>query len=91
MRKVLFAAVATVVLSAPFAASADEVTVRDHPNGNVTIREHAAPAPRDSVTIHEHPNGSAVVREHLYDRAPPNAVIRERVGPREDSLTIRER
>jgi hypothetical protein len=79
MRKVLLAAVATVFLSAPFAASADEVNIRDHPNGNVTIREHAAPAPR--------------VREdrRLYDRAAPGAVIEERVGPRQDGLTIRDR
>ena len=43
MRKVLFAAVATVALSAPFVASAEEITVRDHPNGNVTVREHGPP------------------------------------------------
>ena len=46
MRKVLFAAVATVALSAPFVASAEEITVRDHPNGNVTVREHGPPRAR---------------------------------------------
>ena len=77
MRKVLFAAVATVVLSAPFAASADEVTVRDQPNGNVTVREHGAP-PRD--------DGRVVIKEH--ERAP-ETVIKERVGP--DNITIKDR
>jgi hypothetical protein len=91
MRKVLFAAVATVALSAPFAASAEEITVRDHPNGNVTVREHAAPPPSDSVTVRERPNGSVVVRDHIYDRAPPGVVIREHTGPRGDSVTIHER
>ena len=84
MRKVLLAAVATVVLSAPFAASADEMTVRDHPNGNVTIREHGAPPPRGDVVIREH-------KDHLYNQAPPDAVIKERAGPRQDSLTIKDR
>jgi hypothetical protein len=68
MRKLLFAVVATVALAAPFAASADEIIVRDHP----TVREH-------------------VIRDHVYDRAPPNAVIHERVGPRGDGLTIKDR
>ena len=94
MRKVLFAAVATVALAAPFAASADEITVRDHPNGKVTVREHGPPpGPAGNVVIREHPNG-VVTRDHrerIYDRAPPNTVIREHVGPRGDSLTIRDR
>jgi hypothetical protein len=48
MRKILLAAVATVVLSVPFAASADEVIIRDHPNGNVTMRDHG-PRVRDHL------------------------------------------
>lgn len=83
MRKVLFVAVATVALAAPFVASADEITVRDHPNGNVTVREHGPPpAPAGNVVIREH--------RHLYDRAP-GAVIREHEGPRGDSVTIKDR
>ena len=78
MRKILLAAAATVVLSAPFAASADEVIIRDHPNGNVTIRDHGTPMPR-------------VREDRLYDRAAPGAVIEERVGPRRDGMTIRDR
>ena len=78
MRKILLAAVATVCLSAPFAASADEVIIRDHPNGNETIRDHGAPMPR-------------IREDRLYDRAAPGAVIEERGGPRQDGLTIRDR
>ena len=82
MRKVLFAAVATVALFAPFVASAEEMTVRDHPNGNVTVREHG---PRPG------PAGNVVIRDHVYDRAPPGVVIRDHVGPRGDGVTIKER
>ena len=94
MRKVLFAAVAAVALAAPFAVSADEITVRDHPNGNVTVREHGPPpGPAGKVVIREHPNGVVIKnsQEHIYDRAPPNTVMREHVGPRGDSLTIKDR
>jgi hypothetical protein len=82
MRKVLFAAVATVALSAPLVASADEITVRDHPNGNVTVREHGPPPG---------PRGNVVIRDHVYDRAPPGVVIRDHEGPRGDSVTIHDR
>ena len=81
MRKVLFAAVATVALSAPFVASAEEITVRDHPNGNVTVREHGPPGPA----------GNVVIRDHVYDRAPPGVVISDHTGPRGDGVTINER
>jgi hypothetical protein len=95
MRKVLFAAVATVALATPFAVSADDITVRDHPNGNVTVREHGPPpGPGGNVVIREHPNNGVVIRDHrerFYDRAPPNTVIREHAGPRGDNLTIKER
>lgn len=97
MRKVLFAAMTTVALSVPFVASAYEVTVRDHPNGNVTVREHAPPpgrvvirehpVVRDGVVVREHPT----IREHFYDRAPAGVVIRDHVGSRGDSVTIKER
>jgi Ni/Co efflux regulator RcnB len=93
MRKIILATVATVVLAAPIAASAEEVTVRDHPNGAVTVREHARP-PRDNVVIRDHPNGNVVVRDHVYDRWAPrrdNLVIKDRVAPRGDSLTIKDR
>ena len=77
MRKTLFAAVATVVLSAPFAASADEVTIRDQPNGNVVIRDNSGPPrPAGDTVVREHANGSVTVKEHD--------------GPR-DSVTIKER
>jgi hypothetical protein len=77
MRKFLFATVATVVLSAPFLASADEVTIRDKPNGNVVIRDQGGPpGPAGDTVVREHPNGSVTVREHD--------------GPR-DSVTIKER
>ncbi len=77
MRKVLLATVATIVLSAPFAASADEVTVRDKPNGTVVIRDKAGPpGPAGDTVVREHPNGSVTVREND--------------GPR-DSVTIKER
>jgi hypothetical protein len=76
MRKVLFAAVATVALSAPFAASADSVTVRDKPNGAVVVRDHAGPpGPAGDTVVRERPNGSVTVREN---------------GPR-DSVTVHER
>ncbi|HEY1745961.1 MAG TPA: hypothetical protein VGG11_04245 [Xanthobacteraceae bacterium] len=92
MRKVLFAAAAIVALSAPFAASADGVTVRDKPNGSVVIHEHAGPpGPAGDTVVREHPNGSVVVRDHIYNRAPPGVVIREHTGPRGDGVTIRER
>jgi hypothetical protein len=77
MRRVLFAAVATVALSAPFLASADEVTIRDKPNGNVVIRDQGGPpGPAGDTVVREHPNGSVTIREHD--------------GPR-DSVTIKER
>ena len=84
MRKILFAAMAVVALSAPFAASADDVTVRDHPNGNVTVKEHGPPPGAA---------GNVVIREHrrVYDRAPADTVIREHDRPRGDSLTIKDR
>jgi Prokaryotic membrane lipoprotein lipid attachment site len=81
MRKIIFAAVATVALSAPLAASADEITVREHPNGNVTVKEHGPPPA---------PGGDVVVRERVAP-APPETVIREHDGPRGDSVTIKER
>ena len=78
MRKVFRISMATVLLSAPFAASADEVTISNRPKGDVTNREHGAPAPR--------------VRENrLYDTGAPGAVIEEKVEPRRDGLTIRDR
>jgi hypothetical protein len=76
MRKVLLATVATVLLSTPFAASADEVIIRDHPRGDITVRDHDARMPR-------------VREDRLYDRAAPGAVIEERVGPRRDDLRDR--
>jgi hypothetical protein len=97
MRKLILATAATFVLAAPLAASvnAEEMTVRDHPNGSVTVREHAAPRPGANVVIRDHPNGNVVVREHLYNRAPAprgdNLVIRDRVGPRHDNVMIKDR
>jgi len=80
MRKIILATAAAFVLTATAAANAEEITVRDHPNGNVTVREHTdvAPAPRDNV----------VVRDRVYNSAAPNVVIKERVAPRRDNDSV---
>lgn len=83
MRSLILGAAAALVLAATTVANAEEVIVRDHPNGNVTVREHArlAPVPRDNV----------IVRHHLYDSAAPGVVIKDRIGPRRDGIVIRDR
>ena len=87
MRKLLLAAAATVALSAPFAASADGVTVRDKPNGSVVIRDHSGPpGPAGDVVVREHPNGSAVIRDHVYDRAARPTPLSASMSDREATL-----
>jgi hypothetical protein len=68
MRKLLFAVIATAALAAPFAASADEIIVRDHP----TVREHVI---RDHVYDRAPPH--AVIREHGGPRGD-DMTIRDR-------------
>jgi hypothetical protein len=85
MRKIILGTAAALVLTATAAANAEEITVKDHPNGNVTVREHpgVAPAPRDNV----------IVRDRLYNSAAPDVVIKDRAAPRRDndSVIIRDR
>ncbi len=86
MRKIILGTAAAILLTATAAANAEDVTVKDHPNGNVIVREHpgVAPAPRDHVIVRDRP---------LYNSAAPNVVIRDHAAPRRDrdSVIIKDR
>lgn len=72
MRKLIFAAMATVLLAAPFAsaASAEEVIIKDRPNA--VVKERVGPP-------------EAVVKERV---APPEAVVKERVPEHKEKVII---
>jgi len=75
MRKFIFVATATVLLTAPFAsaASAEEVIVKERPN--TVVKERVSPP-------------EAVVRERV---APPEAVVRERAPEVKEKVIIKDR
>jgi hypothetical protein len=81
MRKIILGTAAALVLTATAAANAEEITVRDHPNGSVTVQEHpgVAPAPRDNVIVRDRP---------LYNSAAPEVVIKDRAAPRRDEEKV---
>ena len=79
MRNLLFAAAAAAILTLPMTAvvRADSITVREHPNGNVTVKDHD----NDAVRLKErHDNDEVIVRD------------RDRVmHPDNDKLIIKDR
>jgi hypothetical protein len=83
MRKFVFAAMATVLLAAPFAsaASAEEVIVKERPN--TVVKERVGP-PEVVIRAPVAPP-EAVVRERA---GPPEAVVRERAPEHKDKVII---
>jgi hypothetical protein len=67
MKKLIFAGVASLIIAAPFAASADEVIVKERPNGNTVIKDRDGP-----------PAGDVVIKDRDRPRVEDKTIIKER-------------